>query len=161
MAGDNEVAGHRLRLRAQRHPGTSAGYRLDDVFALATDTGPDAETEAFAHGVALLAHECWYNEADPATRRVHGSLLPGFGAHSEVGEVAALAERAAVGRLLLMHLNPLFDEQYYDRLRAQARRRFPGALLVPDETSPRPGGLRLTGAGTSLIIAAGGPRGCC
>jgi hypothetical protein len=33
-----------------------------------------------------------------------------------------------------MHLNPLFDEQYYDRLRERARKGFPGALLVPDET---------------------------
>ncbi|MBN2204680.1 MAG: MBL fold metallo-hydrolase [Thermoleophilia bacterium] len=133
-AGDNEVAGHLLRLRAQKHPGTSAGYRLDDLFALATDTGPDPETETFAHDVAVLAHECWYNDDDPATRRVHGSLLPSFRAHSEVGEVAALAARTAVGRLLLMHLNPLFGEEYYGRMRDRARRGFADTLLVPDET---------------------------
>jgi len=133
--GDNEVAGHRLRLRAQTHPGTSAGYRLDDLFALCTDTGPDDETAVFAHGVDLLAHECWYDAADPATNAVHGSLLPSFKAHSEAGEVAALAGRAEARRLLLMHLNPLFDEQYYGRLRDRARRGFADTLLVPDETA--------------------------
>lgn len=133
-AGDNEVAGRRLRLRAQRHPGTSAAYRVDDLFALCTDTGADDENASFAHGVALLAHECWYDADDPATNAVHGSLLPSFRAHSEVGDVAALAARAEVGRLLLMHLNPLFDEQYYARLRDRARRRFADTLVVPDET---------------------------
>jgi ribonuclease BN (tRNA processing enzyme) len=135
QAGDNEVAGRRLRLRAQRHPGTSAGYRLDDLFALATDTPPDRETEEFARGVALLAHECWYNDADPATRSIDESLLPSFRAHSEVSEVAALAERAGAGHLLLMHLNPLFDEPYYDHMLARARRSFDAALLLPDEAA--------------------------
>ena len=133
-AGDNDVAGHRLQLRPQQHPGTSAGYRLDDLFALCTDTGPADETADFAHGVGLLAHECWYNAEDPATNAVHGSLLPSFRSHSEVSDVAALAARAEAGRLLLMHLNPLFDEQYYGRLRERGRRTFPDTLLVPDET---------------------------
>jgi ribonuclease BN (tRNA processing enzyme) len=138
--GDNEVAGHRLRLRAQQHAGTSAGYRLDDAFALATDTPPDRQTEEFARGAALLAHDCWYNDADPMTRSIHESLLPSLEAHSEVTEVAALAARAGVGQLLLMHLNPAYDESYYDRMLRQAREGFDATLLLADEAV-----LRLSG----------------
>jgi ribonuclease BN (tRNA processing enzyme) len=133
--GENEVAGHRLRLRGQQHPGMSVGYRLDDAFVLATDTPPDEGTEELARGAALLAHDCWYNDSDPATRTVHPSLLPSFAAHSEVSEVAGLAERAGVGRLLLMHLNPAYDEAYYERMLDTARTRFAGALLLPDEAT--------------------------
>jgi ribonuclease BN (tRNA processing enzyme) len=134
-AGDNEVAGHRLRLRGQEHPGTSVGYRLDDAFALATDTPPDEGTEELARGVTLLAHDCWYNDDDPSTRTLHPSLLPSFSSHSEVSAVASLADRAGVRRLLLMHLNPVYDEAYYERMLETARRRFDGALLLPDETT--------------------------
>ncbi len=134
-AGDNEVAGRRLRLRAQQHPGTSAAYRLEDLFALATDTPPDPETEEFARGVAVLAHECWYNGADPATHAIAEPLRASFRAHSEVSEAAALAKRAGAGRLLLMHLNPLFDEPYYDRMLERARRHFDAAILLPDEAA--------------------------
>jgi ribonuclease BN (tRNA processing enzyme) len=131
--GGAEVAGHRIAVRAQRHPGTSVGYRVDDAFALVTDTSADPETERFARGVGLLAHECWYNASDPATATAPGALLQGYQAHTEAAELGALAARAGVGRLVLTHMNPLYDELYYDRLLQEVRRGFPGALLLPDE----------------------------
>lgn len=131
---DCELAGHRLRLRVQRHPGASVAYRLDDVLALVTDTPPDEATAAFASDVDVLLHECWYNDADPRTQDVDAALLPSYAAHSEVSAVAQLAQRAGARRLMLMHLNPLYDEDYYAGLVETARATMPETDCVPDET---------------------------
>ncbi len=124
------VAGRTLRLRPQRHSDTSVAYRLDDAVVLATDTMADPQTAEFAAGAGLLLHEAWYSRNDVAA--AGGSLPPGYAAHSEVGEVAALAATAGVGRLVLIHLNPLRDESSYASLEATARRAFPATEVHPD-----------------------------
>jgi ribonuclease BN (tRNA processing enzyme) len=132
LAGANEIAGHTVRVRAQQHTDVSVAYRMDDAFALATDTRIDPETAEFAAGVGLLLHEAWYNAADPRTDDTPAELLPGYAAHSEAGGVAGLAAAAGVGRLVPMHLNPLYDESYYAALEATARVVFPRTDVLPD-----------------------------
>ncbi|MFA4965602.1 MAG: MBL fold metallo-hydrolase [Thermoleophilia bacterium] len=119
-AGVNEVAGHEVRVRPQQHSDVSVAYRVDDAFVLATDTGIDAGTAELAAGAGLLLHEAWYNAADPRTEDVPAALRPGFAAHSEAGAVAGLAAAAGVGRLVLIHLNPLYDEAYYSAMADRA-----------------------------------------
>lgn len=131
-AGINHVAGHRIAVRAQQHSDVSVAYRVDDAFALATDTRPDPETTRFAAGVGVLFHEAWYNEADPRTAQAPPELLPGYASHSEVVAVAEIARQAGVGRLVAMHLNPLHDEDYYRVLEAAARAVFPPSRVLPD-----------------------------
>lgn len=131
-AGANEVAGHTITLRRQEHTDVSVAYRLDDHFVFATDTGADPCPREFSAGVGLLLHEAWYNAADPRTEELPAAMRRGFAAHSEVTAVAREAAAAAVGRLVLIHLNPLYDEPYYDTLRKGAQRVFPAADVLPD-----------------------------
>jgi ribonuclease BN (tRNA processing enzyme) len=131
-AGANEIAGHTVRVRAQQHSDVSVAYRMDDAFVLATDTRIDPETAEFAAGVGLLLHEAWYNTADPRTDDTPAELLPGYAEHSEAGGVAGLAAAAGVGRLVPIHLNPLYDESYYAALEATARAVFPRTDVLPD-----------------------------
>jgi ribonuclease BN (tRNA processing enzyme) len=119
-AGVNEVAGHEVRVRPQRHSDVSVAYRVDDAFVLATDTGIDPGTAELAAGVGLLLHEAWYNVDDARTEDVPAALRPGYAAHSEAGAVAGLAAAADVGRLVLIHLNPLYDETYYTAMAERA-----------------------------------------
>jgi len=133
-AGVNEVAGHTVRVRAQQHSDTSVAYRFDDELVLATDTLADDATIDFAAGAKVLLHEAWYNGTDPLTDAIPPELRPGYAAHSEASAVARLAAAAGVGRLVLMHLNPLHDEEYYERLAAAARTEFAGTELRPDGT---------------------------
>lgn len=130
LPGEQEIAGHRFRVRVQQHSQATLAYRLDDAFVLATDTVIDPETAIFAHGAGLLLHEAWYSSGDG--RGVPPSLAAGFAAHSEATSAAALAARAGVERLLLMHLNPLFDEAYYEMMTSHAAEVFP-ATVVPSD----------------------------
>lgn len=131
-AGANEVAGHVIGVRPQQHSDVSVAYRVDDSLVLATDTAPDPGTAEFSAGVGLLLHEAWYNAADPRTDEAPPQLRPGYAAHSEVSAVAGLAASAGVGRLVLMHLNPLHDESYYAGLQAAGRAVFAHTEVLAD-----------------------------
>jgi ribonuclease BN (tRNA processing enzyme) len=133
-AGANEVAGHTVGVRAQQHSDTSVAYRFDDELVLATDTCADPDTAEFAAGVKVLLHEAWYNGGDPLTSAAPSELHPGYAAHSEAGAVGRVAASAGAGRLVLMHLNPLHDETYHQRMAAAARAEFAKTELHPDGT---------------------------
>ncbi|MEI6724688.1 MAG: MBL fold metallo-hydrolase [Actinomycetes bacterium] len=131
-AGANEVAGHTVCVRAQQHSDVSVAYRIDDELVLATDTFADPGTAVFAAGAGVLLHEAWYNGADPLTEASALALQPGYAAHSEATAVARIAADAGVGRLVLMHLNPLHDDAYHQRLASAARTGFARTELHPD-----------------------------
>lgn len=134
VPGENSVAGHTVRVRAQHHSDTSVSFRLDDHLVIATDTRPDPEAIPFARGAGLWLHEAWYLDGDPALEQVPEELLPGFAAHSEATAVAGLAAEAGVGRLILVHLNPLTGEESYRAMRNAAREVFPSTDVVEDGT---------------------------
>ena len=75
-AGENEIAGHVVRLRPQRHSDTSVSFRLDDELVIATDTSPDPDAVAFAAGAGLWLHEAWYWAGDPALAAVPDGASP-------------------------------------------------------------------------------------
>jgi ribonuclease BN (tRNA processing enzyme) len=86
------------------HPGGAIGFRLDwpgKSLAYVTDTtaGPDAGYVEAIRGVDLLLHECNFADDVP----LEFALKTG---HSRTSEVAALAKRAGVKRLVLTHLTP-------------------------------------------------------
>ena len=89
-------------------------------------------TAEFAAGASVLLHEAWYNGADPLTDASARALRPGYAAHSEATAVARIAVDAGVGRLVLMHLNPLHDDAYHQRMAATARAGFARTELHPD-----------------------------
>ncbi len=87
-----------------QHPGGAVGYRLDwpdRSMAYVTDTTatPDAAYREMIEGVDLLLHECYF----PDEMRERAELT----GHSCASPVARLAAAAKVGRLVLVHINPL------------------------------------------------------
>jgi len=131
-AGDNAVAGHRLRLRAQCHPDTTVAYRLDDLFTLATDTVYDPNTAVFAHGSRLLLHEAWIDGIEEHMSGKEGLVAATYKAHTSARQAAELAAQAGVDELWLIHLNPTMDEAYYQQMEASAREKFARTKVVPD-----------------------------
>jgi len=86
------------------HEGGSVGYRLDwpgHSMAYVTDTTAhvDADYVDKIRGVDLLVHECYFSDAQAewAERTGHSCTTP----------VAQVARKAEVGRLVLVHINPL------------------------------------------------------
>jgi len=85
------------------HPGGSLGYRLDwpdRTLAYVTDTtaGDPCGYEEHIRGVDVLVHECFLPDGSENWAKTTG--------HSTTSEVARLAKRAKVGRLILVHINP-------------------------------------------------------
>ena len=133
-SGENEIAGHVVRLRPQQHTDTSVSFRLDDELVIATDTSPEPNAVAFAEGAGLWLHEAWYWAGDPALAAVPAELRPGYAAHSEATAVAGLAAQAGVARLIFVHLNPLSGESSYLPMRDAARAVFAHTDVVEDGT---------------------------
>lgn len=89
------------------HPGGSLGYRLDwpgHSLAYITDTtaGPNASYLDAIRGVDLLLHEAYF--ADNANN------FPAMTGHSALDAVAALAADVKPRRLVIVHLDPLRNE---------------------------------------------------
>jgi ribonuclease BN (tRNA processing enzyme) len=111
-----------------KHPGGSIGYRLEwpgHSLAYVTDTTaePDAPYLDRIRGVDLLLHECYLPDQHAEFARKTG--------HSHTTPVAEVARRAGVGRLVLVHLNPMSTEDDPIGLDA-ARAIFPRTTLGED-----------------------------
>jgi len=108
LAGEVSLpGGGRLTHFPLEHQGGSIGFRLDwpgHSMAYVTDTtaAPGADYVEKIHGVDLLVHECYFPDAKADWAKTTG--------HSSTTPVARVARRAAVGRLVLVHLNPLATE---------------------------------------------------
>lgn len=103
------------------HPGGSIGLRLDwpdRSLAYVTDTTAraDANYVATIRGVDVLIHECNFTDGAEELAELTG--------HSCLTPVAEVARAAGVGRLILVHMNPLVDADEPFDLTA-ARRIFP------------------------------------
>jgi ribonuclease Z len=111
------------------HPGGAVGYRLDwpdRSMAYVTDTTADeaADYVKLIQGVDLLVHECYFPDGWESWAAKTG--------HSCISPVARVAKAADVGRLVLVHLNPLVEtEPPMDVGVAQAI--FPETILATDE----------------------------
>ena len=110
----------------QDHPGGSLGYRLTwpgHSMAYVTDTIAKPEDTEFFQGVDLLVHECYFADPDREWAAKTG--------HSHTTAVAEAARNAGVGRLYLVHMNPLGPEPDAIGLET-ARAIFPETHLATD-----------------------------
>lgn len=111
-----------------KHPGGSIGMRLDWAdrsMAYVTDTvaAKDADYVEKIRGVDLLIHECYFGDDMPDQAELTG--------HSCLTPVAEVAAAADVGRLVLVHINPLMDSD--DELDLDgARKIFPNIEIGVD-----------------------------
>ncbi len=104
-----------------KHPGGSVGYRIDwpdRSLAYVTDTmaSENADYVEKIRGVDLLIHECYFGDDQPEQAELTG--------HSCLTPVAQVAAKAEVGRMVLVHINPLLDDDKTLNLGA-ARKIFP------------------------------------
>ncbi len=127
--GEWSIGSARLYSQPILHPGATVGYRIeadgrtlayltDHEPALVSDVGsaPGAWISGFsvASGADLLIHDCQYTDQEYEQR-------VGFG-HSSVGQVAVIARRTGVDRLLLFHHDPMRTDDELDELGAEVCR---------------------------------------
>lgn len=129
LDGDEALpGGGRLTHFPLEHQGGSIGYRLDwpgHSMAYVTDTTASLEADYVERirGVDLLLHECYFSDAQ-ADWAIHTG-------HSHTTPVAQVARHARVGRLVLVHMNPLATEEDPIGLEV-ARAIFPATVLGTD-----------------------------
>ncbi len=122
--GEIELAGVRITHRRQdRHSAPTLGFRFNDTLTWITDTAYDPESAAFAEGSEFLAHEAWYLDSAPRNPNIHSSAA----------QAAAVAEKAQVERLALIHLPPF--EASLEPLLEEAQATVPGAVAATDDLS--------------------------
>ncbi len=110
------------------HPGGAVAYRIDwkdRSLAYVTDTtaAPDAAYVEKIRGVDLLVHECNFPDGQEELAAMTG--------HSCTTPVAQVAARAGVGRLVLVHVNPLSTAEDPVGLEV-AQRIFPATQIAAD-----------------------------
>ncbi len=116
-----------IRLRAQEHPGGSAGIRIGDTIAYITDTIVEHATETFVQGVGFLLHEVWLTDSEAESDDVERSR------HSYASGVAEIAMRAKVDRLVPVHNHPKRSDAGILKL-AQGMKDVSGIeVVVPEE----------------------------
>lgn len=129
--GEWSIGSARVYSQPILHPGATVGYRIEAdgrTLAYLTDHEPALASDvvvappdwisgfSVADGADLLIHDCQYSD-DEYPERV------GFG-HSSTAQVAVLAERARVGRLLLFHHDPMRTDDQLDELGTDVCRRW-------------------------------------
>lgn len=104
------------------------GYRIDwpdRSMAYVTDTvaAPDVDYIERIRGVDLLIHECFFDDTEPEQAELTG--------HSCITPVVQVAKAAEVGRLVLVHINPVLADDSALPL-AAAKKIFPKTEIGTD-----------------------------
>lgn len=120
--------GGRLTHFPLKHPGGSVGYRVDwpdRSMAYVTDTvaEPTADYVEKIRGVDLLVHECYFDDNCAEQAELTG--------HSCLTQVVRVAAKAGVGRLVLVHINPMIQNDDQVDV-ARAREIFPRTEIGVD-----------------------------
>ncbi|HMO51825.1 MAG TPA: MBL fold metallo-hydrolase [Kiritimatiellia bacterium] len=122
-----EIAGHRIHVWSQRHPGGSIGIRIDDALAYVTDTVVMMENVAYVRGVDVLLHELWLNDEDAAAQEKESQR------HACLGPVAAFIHAAQPRRFMPVHLYPHYDDAMLARMLHTVRTRAGVPAELPEE----------------------------
>jgi ribonuclease BN (tRNA processing enzyme) len=140
--GSIKIAGITIDTILQEHSDPSLGIKIDNTVCYLTDTVCTASTAGFSRNCRLLLHETWFDTQDyrELTQQAQSSspspqAQKALKSHSSVRQVAETARRAPVEQLLLIHLNPSYDEKRLLAMERDAREIFPDSLLAQDGDS--------------------------
>ena len=131
-AGDNFELGNGILVKTLplNHPDNATGYRIEykgKVFCYITDTEhtpdrPDENVLALIDGADLVTYDCTYTD-----REFPGKV--GWG-HSTWQEGVRLCLRAGAKRLAIFHHDPDHEDPFMERLEAEARLAWEGAMVA-------------------------------
>lgn len=121
----------RVRIhRSYAHPGGVYVYRIEwrgRSLVYATDTegyvGGDRRLITFARDADVLIHDTQYSEAHYRGALAGQSATQGYG-HSTMEMACEVASAAHVGRLMLFHHDPSYNDSTLDDLQSRARKLF-------------------------------------
>jgi len=134
--GSIKIAGITIDTILQEHSDPSVGIKIDNMVCYLTDTICTESTVDFARNCRLLLHETWFDTQDytELTQQAQSSsqAQKALKSHSAVNQVVEAALRAPVEQLVLIHLNPSYDDKRLLEMERDAREIFPDSLLAKD-----------------------------
>lgn len=137
--GTTTIEGLEIECILQEHSDPSIGIKVNDVVSYITDTTVSEATVDFVRGSRILLHEAWFDTHDYITlmresRNSEEARLD-LHSHSHVNRVAEAADKASVGQLMLIHLNPAYDEHRLKQMEHTAQVTFRHSRLAVDGES--------------------------
>ncbi|NIM17074.1 MAG: MBL fold metallo-hydrolase [Candidatus Aminicenantes bacterium] len=136
VIGANIIDNIRIDTILQEHNDPSIGIKIDNTVCYITDTACNQQTVDFVRGCKLLLHETWFDIQDYNTIIREGKSSPDamkpLKSHSPVNRVAEIARDASVETLMLIHLNPVYDEKRLSAMEKAAKEIFPNSQLAVD-----------------------------
>jgi len=137
--GSAAIEGIAIDTILQEHSDPSIGIKIDNSVCYLTDTACNRDTVDFAANCQLLLHETWFDMKDYTAflqqSKASPDALKPLETHSPVNRVAGAARDASVDSLLLVHLNPRYDENRLTAMAHDARTIFPNSHLAIDGES--------------------------
>jgi len=136
--------------RSYAHPGSVYVYQVEwrgQSIVYATDTegyvGTDRRLVNFAHRADLLIHDAQYSEAHYSGQLPEFPATQGYG-HSTVKMACEVAKTAEVGKLVLFHHDPAYEDSLIDKIEREAQTIFENTVAAYEgltySISPRPVG---------------------
>jgi len=113
---ESNIAGHRITIWPQQHPGGSIGIRIDDTLAYITDTVVMMENVKHVQGIPLLLHELWLNETDTALNENENQR------HACFAPVAAFVKEAQPKKIMPVHLYPHYSDADLNQMVGEMQR---------------------------------------
>jgi phosphoribosyl 1,2-cyclic phosphodiesterase len=127
--------------KSYAHPGGVYAYRVTwrgRSLVYATDTegyiGTDRRLVKFAHGADLLIHDAQYAEEHYRGQLAGFPSTQGYG-HSTASMACEVAAAAQVGKLVLFHHDPAYDDSQIDALERAAQARFEDTVTAYESLS--------------------------
>lgn len=134
--GTTTIEGIEIECILQEHSDPSLGFKINGMVSYITDTCISDATADFVRGSKLLLHEAWFDTHDYITLMQESKSSPdarlSLRSHSHVNRVAEVAERASIGQLVLIHLNPTYDEHRLEQMEYVAKGIFKNSRLAVD-----------------------------
>jgi ribonuclease BN (tRNA processing enzyme) len=134
--GSTVIDGLAVETVLQEHSDPSLGIKIEGSVCYCTDTACLDSTIEFAKGCKVLMHESWFDGSDyrklSRATASDTAAQKALATHSHVEWVANAALEAGVGRLMLIHLNPSYEEDRLEAMERQAQMIFPKSKLARD-----------------------------
>jgi len=134
--GTTSIDGLTIETVFQDHSDPSVGIKIDGEICYITDTACSAGTVDFIRGCRMVMHDSWYDTHDYVTlmreSKYDDRIRNLLKAHSHTNQVAEAAARANIEMLILIHLNPEYDEHRLSAMEHTAQVTFRHARLAEE-----------------------------
>jgi ribonuclease BN (tRNA processing enzyme) len=136
--GHNMIDGLCIDTILQEHTDPSIGIKIENSICYLTDTACSAGSIDFARNCKLLLHEAWFDQNDCEAiirqSKSNPDALKPLKQHSSAKCAAETARDARVDSLLLIHLNPAYEDERLLAMEHSAQEIFPASFLAKEIT---------------------------